>query len=398
MMRFPAIRERTAGLGSGSWRCAASSRVDLLDLVGHARPRELLARGRAGLHEAPAQRLVAHRAFELLREHVDVAGLEEQPEVAVAQDLLVDRHPAGQRYRARAQRPHEHARRGHLPQRGGDHDVRRVDRVVLVVDDRHAVAQGGAQRRHRARLGVDHGLPRQILGEPAQRAQEQPQRGALLAVAEADPHRSGDRHALLRGHPRPQQPVGGGEIALQQVLGGLVAGRPRVHPPEEELDELARHLRREHPLDRGMERPDVQRAAVAQGHAARARRPRLVYVHEIQRRDAQRLLDRPRDVDRRGRIDRLARGVEEQLADPEHPHAPVGVEERLGRLPRGPDQAPRLAYELGRARRRQQHHAVPTLGQLTRDLVGERPDLVGILEGMRRDLGDGEPFCHCRGA
>ncbi len=295
-------------------------------------------------------------ALELRGEHVHVADLEVQPQVAVVQDLLVDRHAARERHRAGAERLHDHAGRRQLPERRGHDDVRAVDRLVLVVDDVHAPAQARPQRRHRAGLRVDHGLPRQILGEPPQRAQEQPQRAALLAIAEADPQRAVALHALLRGHPRPQQLVARGEIARQQLARGLIADGPRVHPPEEQLDELARDLGGEHPLDRRVEGADVQRAAVPERDRPGARRPRLVHVDEIQRRDAQRLLDRPRDVHRRRRVDPLAPAREQQLAHPEHPNPTLGVEQILGMLPRGPDQPPRLPHQLRRARRRQQQH------------------------------------------
>jgi hypothetical protein len=37
---------------------------------------------------------------------------------------------------------------------------------------------------------------------------------------------------------------------------------------------------------------------------------------------------------------------------------------------------------------------VTALGELARDLSGERAHLVRILEWMRRDLGDSETLCH----
>ena len=49
----------------------------------------------------------------------------------------------------------------------------------------------------------------------------------------------------------------------------------------------------------------------------------------------------------------------------------------------------------GLARRGEQQNAVPAGRELVRHLSGERPDLVGVLERMRRDLGDGETVCHC---
>ena len=335
--------------------------------------------------------------LELGGEHVDVADLEERAEVAVAQHLLVDRHARGERHGAGAERAHEHAGRGDLAERGGDDDVgagrtRASSSSTICTRWRRLERSVGT----RAGLGVDDRLPRELLRQQPQRAQEQPQRAALLAVGERDPHRRavGLRDPRLGGHAGPQQLVGGGEEALQQLGGGLVARGAGVHAAEEQLDELARDLGAQHPLGGRVEGADVERAAVPQRDAARARRPRLVHVDEVQRRDGEHLLDRARDVDRRRGRDPLAAAGEQQLADAQHAHPAVGVEQDVRLLARGADQLARLAHELRLARRREQQHAVTALGELARDLSGERPHLVRILERMRRDLGDGETLCH----
>ncbi len=74
--------------------------------------------------------------------------------------------------------------------------------------------------------------------------------------------------------------------------------------------------------------------------------------------------------------------------------SPSGAKIDSGLLTSGPDQPPGLAHELRRARRGEQQHPVAPLGQLTRDLPREGPDLVRILERMRCDLRDGEAVTH----
>ncbi len=85
---------------------------------------------------------------------------------------------------------------------------------------------------------------------------------------------------------------------------------------------------------------------------------------------------------------------EQQLADAQHAHPAVGVEQQLRLLARGADQLARLAHERGLARGGEQQDAVTALGEFARDLSGECPHLVRVLERMRRDLGDGEAVCH----
>ena len=105
------------------------------------------------------------------------------------------------------------------------------------------------------------------------------------------------------------------------------------------------------------------------------------------------LLDRARDVHRRGRQP-AAPLQRQQLADAEHPHAPVGVQQRLGVVARRADQPPRLAHQRPRPRRRQHQHPVAARRQLLSQLADESIDLVFVLPRMRRDLRDGVPFRH----
>ncbi len=70
-----------------------------------------------------------------------------------------------------------------------------------------------------------------------------------------------------------------------------------------------------------------------------------MHVHEVQRRERQDLLDRPRHV--HGRRRQPAAPLQrQQLPDAEDPHATATVEQHLGVLARRPDQPPRLAHQL----------------------------------------------------
>ena len=380
--------------------------VDRLGLVADAVPREPVARAAHALAERAQQLAVAAEPLELGGEHVDVAGLEAQAEVAVPEQLLVGGQAGHHGHGAGAERAHDQPGRGRLAERGGDHDVgvgeHRVLGRVLRRDDGDAVAHAAAQRagRRGAGGGEDGGAPVDVVADPAQGAQEQPQRRALLLGAERDPERSGllAGGALLavdRGGAGPQQRVGGRERVLHLLARGVEGRRARVEAAEEQLHEAARHLGREHPLGGGVEGADVERARVAQRDRRRARRERLVHVDEVQRGEAEHLLDRAPDVDRRRR--RLAAAVErQQLAHAEHADPAVGVEQRLGMLARGADQPARVAHELRRARWGEHEHAMTALGQHRRQLGHERVDLVGVLPGVRRDLGDGEALGHLR--
>jgi hypothetical protein len=137
---------------------------------------------------------------------------------------------------------------------------------------------------------------------------------------------------------------------------------------------------------------------MAQRDRRRARSERLVHVDEVQRRHPEHLLDRAPDVDGRRRRGLAAAAPErEQLAHPEHADAAVRGEQVLGAFARAADQAARIAHELRGTRRREHEHAVPPLGEGTGELGDERVDLVGVLPGERRHLGDGEALGH-RGA
>ena len=152
-----------------------------------------------------------------------------------------------------------------------------------------------------------------------------------------------------------------------------------------------------------MKRADIQRARVAQRRVGRARRERLVHVHDIQRHGAQQFLDRARHVDRqsrqppaRGLLGARPAGDVEHLADRDHPTGarrrrsrPAGIL-RLPTRARGPQRPARSPDPLLRARRRQHQHAMPAPRQLLGDRADVGIDLVVLLPRVRTDVGDRE--------
>ena len=96
---------------------------------------------------------------------------------------------------------------------------------------------------------------------------------------------------------------------------------PRVEAAEEQLDEPARDLRREHALGGRVEAADVQRARVPQRRGRCARRERLVHVHDVERRAIEQACrsSRATSIGSETCPPRRA-GVGERLHRREHPH------------------------------------------------------------------------------
>ena len=125
----------------------------------------------------------------------------------------------------------------------------------------------------------DDALPVEVVGELAQRPQQQAQRAALLLGAVDDPHPPRRRRVQRRlgdVGARPDQLVLAREEALEQLAGGLVAGGALVDPPEEDLHQHPGHLGGEHSLHRLVEGGHVERHASAEAPRTRcsARRAR----------------------------------------------------------------------------------------------------------------------------
>ena len=168
--------------------------VDRLEALRDARPVEVVVRALRARAQARAQAVVADQALELRGERLDVAGLEQQPEVVVAaDDLGVGAQVRGDRHRAGAERAHEQARRGRDAVRGGDDDVgRREHRVlgrVLLGEDVHAVEQPRADRSARRPRGRTRSPPSRAPSGSRRSARRNSRSArALLLVDERDPH------------------------------------------------------------------------------------------------------------------------------------------------------------------------------------------------------------------
>ena len=159
--------------------------VDGFDAICDPIPSELVAPGDTAGSKRCAQRLVRDQAPKLGTEHLGVARLEQQPVLAIAERLLVDRYPRGDRDRAGRDRLEDQSRRGCQPGRSGAEDVGARQQLVepqrSLVHELDALAQracdargrlGGPRRPHR-RPPVE--VDRELGGEAAQRAQEQAQ-------------------------------------------------------------------------------------------------------------------------------------------------------------------------------------------------------------------------------
>ena len=83
--------------------------------------------------------------------------------------------------------------------------------------------------------------------------------------------------------------------------------------------------------------------------------------------------------------------AEHALADRQHAaRSRRSANTRLRVLAAALDRRARLAHELPRLRGRDHHHPVAAAAQLVGDPLDEAVDLVVLLPGVRRDLGDGE--------
>ena len=132
---------------------------------------------------------------------------------------------------------------------------------------------------------------------------------------------------------------------------------------------------------------------MAQRGTRRARGKGLVHVHEVQRRHAERLLDRAGDVE--GQAPAPRRGELEDLADRQDRWL-VTREQLIGPLGRGADGAPRFAHPGLGLRRRHDRHPVAAAVQLARHVGDEVVDLVPRLPRVRRDVNDREALGHRR--
>ena len=168
----------------------------------------------------------------------------------------------------------------------------------------HAVAQprAAAARRARARVAQpDRGAP-VAASSGSRRSARRKSRSAARSSSAENTISGGPSVGARRGRSevgaRADQPVVAGEEALHEVAGHAEAGGAPVEAAEQELHHAPRHLRREDPLGGAWKRAHVQRARVAQRRRRRARRERLVHVHEVELGVLEQVLDRARHVER----------------------------------------------------------------------------------------------------
>ena len=276
-----------------------------------ARPRALQASSGAvaatASREPAAQVVVGQQPRQLGGQRLDVAGLEQQPELAVAQHLLVGRQPRGDRHGAGAERAHEQ-RRERAPGRPRRRRRCRRRPAPAPRSPPRAVTTSTRSRRRlrsalvRAPTGVKT-VARQGTSSGSRRSARRNSRSAWRSSWSMNASRSSSPAAARSGVSAPARSdlVGRREGALHQLARGVERRGARVEPAEEALDEAARDLGRDRALGRRVERADVERARVAQRDRGGARRERLVHVDEVERGAAEHVVERARDVERRRR-------------------------------------------------------------------------------------------------
>ena len=150
----------------------------------------------------PAQRAVGQQALELGGQRLGVAGLEQQPELAVAQHLLVRRQPRGDRHRAGAERAHEQAGRRRLADRRGDDDVGGGEHLGLGVSSAVTIATRSRTRLRsapgRAPAGVKT-VARQARSAGSRRSARRNSRSAWRSSWSMKASRSSSRSARAPG-------------------------------------------------------------------------------------------------------------------------------------------------------------------------------------------------------
>ena len=192
----PRAARRTAGRRAARWRRAASAGVDGLELVGDARrspaARAALAPPRRSARAQRARRRPGARAG---RRGLDVARLEQQAALALADELLVDRQPRRERHGAGGDaRAAAAPGAGAAPSEARDDDVGGAQHALEPAPSRPGKRTRsrsvGAQRRRRRGPAV--GQTRASHGSAVSRRRSarrnEPQRGALLLVDEDDAH------------------------------------------------------------------------------------------------------------------------------------------------------------------------------------------------------------------
>ena len=182
-----------------------------------------------------------------------------------------------------------------------------------------------------------------------------------------------------------------GEVALHEVARRLERGGAPVEAAEQQLDDAACDLCRQHTLAGAVERADVERARVTQRSGGGRRRERLVHVHEVELGVVEEILDRARHVDRqRHRPGPPRRRERDRLPDSQHLRASLRGEDGLGILGAGLHDLARGLDQLARIGRRDHHDTVPARAELIGQPLDVAVHLVVLLPRVRRDLGNGK--------
>src|SRR5829696_1261869 len=371
--------------------------VDGLDFIGDLHPGAGLAAIAGGRTQAVAQRLVATEPLELRGQGEHVTEGKQQATLALADHLAVELEVGDDRDRAGGEGLPDQPRRGSHATRGEAGDVRAGQELgrLAVLRPHHPepLAQAPADPGQRIGRTVepDHALPVEVVGKPAQGAQQQTEGAALLLGAVHDPDAARRRWIqgrLGRIRPRADQLVLAGEEALQQLTGGLVARGALVDPPEEDLDQHPGDLSGEHSLDGLVEGGDVERLGMPERRRPRAGDERLVDVDQIERHSTEQPLQRAADVKRK-RCRTPARPARQRdaLADGEDPWV-FPFEQSAGTLPGLAHQPAAVANRSPGLRWRDDQDPVATMSQLLRGPGDELVDLVPGAPRMRTDLRD----------
>ena len=252
------------------------------------RPRGACARSR----RRRAQPVVADQPLELGGERVDVAGLEQQPEVLVAADDLL----VGRRGATRPARRPRRARARAGPGAGATPSEAATATSAAASTSAWLVSSADSTRTRSIRRERIVGAAPEGTNTVACHSSSGGSRRSARRNSRSAPRSSWSQKAMFGSRPPSgsarsrrrgagaQDAVVGGEDPLHQVARGLERRRAGVEAAEEQLDEAARHLRREHALGGRVEGADVERARVAQRDRRGAGGERLVDVHEVGRR------------------------------------------------------------------------------------------------------------------
>ena len=204
--------------------------------------------------------------FELRGERDGVPRLEQQPQLAPAQRLLVLGQAGDDGHGAAGQRAQYQLRRGRGSGRRRDRDrgASEVLSLRAVGGPGQAHAAQPARQRHRRRRGR---VAQPDRGAPVEAGRTSLQRARTAASRRAPPRPRRRSRGLLEGlgalqqvRPRQDERYFAWEVALHQVARGREAGGAPVESAEQQLDHLARHLRRDEALGGGVEGADVERA------------------------------------------------------------------------------------------------------------------------------------------